>query len=124
DDRGVELGPVDEGDAGGPALSRDHAIDRRFEGDLRPERLGGPGEDLREAAVALLVERPRAELAVVLAEDVIQEDEPRALRVRPDLRPDDRRRREIALEDLRLEVVVEEVRCAAGEQADRIVKDL
>ena len=89
-----------------------------------PNDSAGPGEDLGEPAVAALVERPRPELAVVLAEDVVQEDEPRALRVRPDLRADDRRRREIALQDVRLEVVVEEVGGAAGQQPDRVVQDL
>ena len=100
------------------------AVDRRLEPDLGAERLGGPGQDLGEAAVAALVERPGPELAVVLAEDVVQQDEPRALRVRPDLRADDRRRGHVALEDVRLEVVVEEVGRRAGQQPDRVVEDL
>ena len=124
DDRRVELGPVGQGDAGRLAVLRDHVVDRRLEPDLHPERLGGPGEDLGEAAIAALVERPGPHLAVVLAEDVVQQDEPRALRVRPDLRPDDRRRGEVALEDVRLEVVVEEVGRRAGQQADGVVEDL
>ena len=89
-----------------------------------PNALRCPGEDLREPAVALLVERPRPELAVVLAEQVVQQHEPGALRVRPDPRADDRGRGHVALEDVRLEVVVEEVRRRAGEQPDRVVEDL
>src|SRR3990170_3053236 len=59
------------------------------------------------AAVATLVEGPRPELAVVLAHEVVEQDQPRALRVRPDLGPDDARGGKVALEDVRLEVVVE-----------------
>ena len=99
-------------------------VDRRLEPDLHPERLGRPGEDLGEAAVAVLVERPGPHLAVVLAEDVVQQHEPGALRVRPDLRADDRRRGQVALEDVRLEVVVEEVGGRAGQQPDGVVEDL
>ncbi len=62
------------------------------------------------------------DLAVVLAEDVIEEHEPRSLRVGPDLRPDDARRGEVALDDVRLEVVVEEVGGRAGQQPDRVVE--
>ena len=124
DDRRVELGAVGQRHAGRPAVGRDDVLDRRLEPDLHPERLGGPREHLGEPAVAALVERPRPELAVVLAEDVVQEDEPRALRIRPDLRADDRGRREVALQDVRLEVVVEEVGGAAGQQPDRVVEDL
>jgi phytoene dehydrogenase-like protein len=80
-----------------------------LEEDLGSERSGGLCEDLREPAVALLVERPGAELPVVLAEDVIQEHQAGTLGIRPHLRPDDRRRGEIALDDVGLEVVVEEV---------------
>ena len=124
DDRRVELGPVGQGHAGRPAVGGDDVVDRRLEPDLHPERLGGPREHLGEPAVAALVERPRPELAVVLAEDVIQQDEPGALRVRTDLGADDRGRREVALQDVRLEVVVEEVGGAAGQQPDGVVEDL
>ena len=116
--------PSVERDAGRPAVRGDDVLDRRLEPDLDAERLGRPREHLGEAAVALLVERPRPELAVVLAEDVVQQHEPGALRVRPDLRPDDRRRGHVALEDVGLEVVVEEVGGGAGQQADRVVEDL
>ena len=47
---------------------------------------------------------------------------PRALRARPDLRADDRRRGQVALEQRRLEVVVQEVGGAAGEQPHRVVQ--
>ena len=124
DDRGVELGPVGQRDAGRLPVPGDHVVDRRLEPDLDPERLRGPGQHLGEAAVAALVERPRPELAVVLAEDVVQQHEPGALRVRPDLGADDRGRGEIALQDVGLEVVVEEVGGAAGQQPDRVVEDL
>ena len=69
-----------------------------------------------------LVEGPRAELAVVLADRVVEQHQPGALRVRPDLGPDDARRGEVALQDVRLEVVVEEVGGAAGQQPDRVVE--
>ncbi len=96
--------------------------DRRLEPDLRPERLRGPGQHLGEPAVALLVEGPRPELAVVLADRVVEQHETRSLRARPDLGPDDARAREIALEQVGLEVVVEEVRGGAGQQPDRVVE--
>ena len=99
-----------------------HGHDRRLEPDLRAERLRGPRQHLGEPAVAALVERPRAELAVVLAEQVVQQHEAAPLRVRPDLGPDDRRRGEIALEDVALEVVVEEVGRRPGQQPDRVVE--
>ncbi len=102
----------------------DDVVDRRLEPDLDAERLRRPGQHLGEAAVAALVERPRPELAVVLAEDVVQQHEPRPLRVRPDLGADDRRRGQVALQDVGLEVVVEEVGGAAGQQPDRVVEDL
>ena len=118
----VELGAVGQGDAGGPAVLRDDRVDRRLEADLRPERLRRAGEHLGESAVALLVERPGAELAVVLAQRVVEQHEPRALRARPDLGADDAGAREVALEDVGLEVVVEEVGGAAGQQPDGVVE--
>ena len=124
DDRRVELGAVGQGHAGRPPVPGDDPLDRRLEPDLGPERLGRPRQDLGEAAVAPLVERPRPHLAVVLAEDVIEQDQPGALRVRPDLGADDARRGEVALEDVRLEVVVEEVGGRAGQQPDGVVDDL
>ena len=120
---GVELRAVLEGDPGGPTVPGDDVRDRRLQADLGAERLGRPGEDLGEPAVALLVERPRAELAVVLADRVVEQDEAGALRARPDLRADDARRGEIALEQVRLEVVVEEVRGRSGQQPDGVVED-
>src|SRR3990172_8249092 len=63
-----------------------------------------------EAPLARLGEGQGPELAVVLAHEVVEQDQPRALRVRPDLGPDDARGGKVALEDVRLEVVVEEVR--------------
>ena len=122
DDRRVELRPVLERDAAHPAVARPHGRDRRLEADLRPERLRGARQHLGEPAVAALVERPRAELAVVLAQQVVQQHEAAPLRVRPDLRPDDRRRREVSLEDVALEVVVEEVGGRARQQPDRVVE--
>ena len=118
------LAAVPERDAGRAAVLRDDVVDRRLELDLDPERGRGTSEDLGEPAIALLVERPRPELAVVLAEQVVEQHEPGALRVRPDPRADDRGRGHVALEDVRLEVVVEEVRRRAGEQPDRVVEDL
>jgi hypothetical protein len=59
----------------------------------------------------------------VLADGVIEQHEPRALRSWPNLGADDARRGEVALEDVRLEIVVEEVRGAAGQQADDVVED-
>ena len=99
-----------------------HGRDRRLEADLRPERLRGPRQHLGEPAVAALVERPRAELAVVLAQQVVQQHEAAPLRVRPDLGADDRRRGEVPLEDVALEVVVEEVGGGAGQQPHRVVE--
>ena len=96
-----------------------HRGDRRLEPDLGAVRLGGPGQHLREAAVAALVERPRAEVAVVLAHLVEQQHQAGAGRHRPDLRADDRGGGVEALDRLVLEVVVEPVRGAAGEQPDR-----
>jgi hypothetical protein len=121
---GVELGAVGQGDARGPAVLRDDRRDRRLEADLGPERLRRAGEHLGEAAVALLVERPGAELPVVLAQRVVEQHEAGALRARPDLGADDARAGQVALEDLRLEVVVEEVGGAAGQQPDGVVEDV
>ena len=53
----------------------DHVVDLGVELDLGAERLRGPAEHLGEPAVAALVERPRAELAVVLAHAVEQQHE-------------------------------------------------
>ena len=106
-----------------PSL-RDDVIDGRVEPDLGAQRLGRPREDLGEATVAALVERPGAHLAIVLTEDVVQQDEPRALRIRPDLGADDARRGQVALQDVRLEVVVQEVGGRAGQQADRVMEHL
>ena len=111
-----------QGDPDRPAVLGDDLVDRRFERDLGPERLRRAGQHLGEPAVAALVEGPRAELPVVLADRVVEQHEPGALRARPDLGPDDRRRRDVALDDVRLEVVVEEVGGAAGQQADRVVQ--
>ena len=58
----------------------------------------------------------------MLAHVVEQQHEPRPLRHRPDLGADDARRRQPALEDRRLEVVVEEVGGAAGEQPHEVVQ--
>ena len=121
---GVVLRAVRERDAGRPAVLGD---DRSRPANSRmisaPNDCGGARQHLGEPAVALLVEGPRAELAVVLADRVVEQHEPRALRPRPDLGPDDARRREIALEQVRFEVVVEEVGGAAGQQPDRVVED-
>ena len=87
----LQLGPVLEHYPGGPAVLRDDVVDRRLESDLDSKRLGGPGQDLGEPAVATLVESPGAIGAVVLAERVIEEDESGALGTRPDLGADDAR---------------------------------
>jgi hypothetical protein len=58
----------------------------------------------------------------VLADDVIEQDQARALRARPHLGPDDAGAGQVALEQVVLEVVVEEVGGAAGEQADGVVE--
>ena len=89
DDRRVELGAVLEGHARGPPVAGDDVLHGRVQPDLRPERLRRLGQDLREAAVAALVERPGAHLAVVLTEDVIQEHEAGTLGIRADFRADD-----------------------------------
>ena len=119
---GVVLRPVRERDARRPAVLRDDGLDRRLQDDLGAIRLGGPGQHLGEPAVALLVEGPRPEHAVVLPDRVVQQHEPRALRARPDLRADDARRGEVALQQLGIEVVVEEVGGAAGQEPDRVVQ--
>ncbi len=124
DDRRHELGPVDERDADRPTVPGDDPVDGRLEPDLRALRHGGSRQDLREAAVAALVERPGAHLAIVLAEDVVEQDEAGTLRVGADLGADDARRGEVALEDVRLEVVVQEVGRRAGQQPDGVVEDL
>ena len=60
----------------------------RPEPDLGAEGLGRAREDLGEAAVAALVERPRAEVAVVLAHLVEEQHQPgaRATSARPSSR--------------------------------------
>ena len=55
---------------------------------------------------------------------MVQQDEPGPLGHRPDLGPDDPRGRDVALEDVALEVVVQEVRGAAGEEPDQVVDHL
>ena len=105
------------------AVLGDDRVDRRLEADLGPERLGGPCQYLGEPAVPLLVEGPCTELAVVLTDRVVEQHEPRPLRARADLRPDDARRSQVALQQLGLEVVVEEVGGAAGQQPDGVVED-
>ena len=109
-DRGAELGAVLERDADRRPVLLEHRGDRRLEPDLGAERLGGPRQHLGEAAVAALVERPRAEVAVVLAHLVEEQHQPGAGRHRPDLRADDARGGVEALDRLVLEVVVEPVR--------------
>ena len=94
------------------------------EPDLGAVRLGGAVQHLGEAAVAALVERPRAEVAVVLAHLVEQQHQARAGRHRADLGADDRRRGVVALDRLVLEVVLEPVRGAAGEQPHHVVHGL
>ena len=71
-----------------------------------------------------LWKRPRAEVAVVLTHRVEQQHQAGALRHRADLGADDARRGQVALEDVALEVVVEEVGDAAGEQPDQVLDDL
>ena len=122
--RGPELGAVLEGDPDGPALAGEHRADRRAEPDLRAEGLGGPGQHLGEPAVAALVERPRAEVAVVLAHLVEQQHQPGARRHRADLGADDAGGGVEALDRLVLEVVLEPVRRAAGQQAYDVVHHL
>ena len=122
DHAGVKLGAVRKGHAGGSTVLRDDALDRRLQADLGAERLRRARQHLGELAVAALVEGPGAGLAVVLAKRVEEQHEAGPLRARPHLRPDDARAREVPLEQLRLEVVVQEVRGAAGEQADGVVQ--
>ena len=121
-DVGRELGTIGQGHAGRPAVIGQHPVDRRLEPDLGAEGLGGTRQDLGEPAVAALVEGPRAELAVVLAERVEEQDQARALRARADLGADDPRRRQVSLEQIGLEIVVEEVRGAPGQQPHGVVK--
>ena len=73
----------------GATLSGQHRVDARVELDLGAVRLGRAGEHLGEAAVAALVERPRAEVPVVLAHLVEQQHQPGARRHRADLVADD-----------------------------------
>ena len=124
DYRGTELGAVLEHHAAAAALLGEHRGDRGGEADLGAERRGGAGEHLGEAAVAALVERPRAEVAVVLAHLVEEQDEPGAGRHRPDLRADDAGAGVEALDRVVLEVVVEPVGGAAGEQSYDVVHHL
>ena len=119
---GRDLGPVRQRHAGRLAVAGQHPLDRRLEPDLGAERLRRAGQHLGEAAVAALVERPRPELAVVLAQGVEEQDQPAALRTRADLGADDRRRGQVSLEQRRLEVVVQEVGGAAGQQPHRVVQ--
>ena len=98
------------------------SVDGRLEDDLRPKPCAARARTWVKPPLPPLVEGPRPELAVVLAERVVEQHEARSLRARADLGPDDRRRREVALEDVRLEVVVEEVRRAAGQQPDGVVE--
>ena len=58
----------------------------------------------------------------MFAHPVEQQHETGPLRHRADLRADDPRRCEVALQDVRLEVVVEEVGGAAGQQAHQVVQ--
>ena len=97
-------------------------IDGGVDDDLGTEGLRGTRQHLREAAVAALVERPRTEVTVVLAEVVEQQHEPGTLRARTDLAADDARRRQPSLDDVALEVVVEEIGRATGEQADAVLQ--
>ena len=75
----LQLRPIGEGHAGRPAIVGQHPLDPRIQPDLGPERRRGPCQDLRESAVAALVEGPRPELAIGLAEGVVEEHEPRPL---------------------------------------------
>ena len=112
-DHGVnqrEIARHSKHDAAHAPVARPHGRDRRLETDLGTVRLRRARQHLGEAAVAALVERPRPELAVMLAQQVVEQHEAAPLRVGPDLRADDRRRGEVPLEDVALEVVVEEVR--------------
>ena len=71
-----DLGPVGEGHAGSLAVAGQDALHRRLGPNLCAERLRRAGQHLGEAAVAALVEGPRAELAVVLTEGVEEQHEP------------------------------------------------
>ena len=88
-----------------------------------PNDFGGPGQDLGEAAVATLVERPGAISAVVLAERVIEEDETGALGTGPDFGADDSRRSVQTLHEVGLEVVLQDVCGASCHQPDHVVQD-
>jgi hypothetical protein len=123
-DRRPQLGAVVEGDADGTAVPGEHGVDPGAEPDLRAVRLGRPGEDLGEATVAALVERPGAEVPVVLAHLVEQQHQSGTGRHRPDLRADDAGRRVEALDGRVLEVVLDPVRGAAGQQPDDVVHHL
>jgi hypothetical protein len=122
DDIGLELGPIGQGHAGGPAVIGQHPFNRRIQPDLRAKRLGCRGQDLGEPTVSALVERPRPELAVVLAKRVEQQHQARALGAGSDLGADDPRRGQPALEQVRLEVVVQEVRGTPGQEPDGVVE--
>ncbi|CAB5018040.1 unannotated protein [freshwater metagenome] len=121
---GEELGAVFEGHAGDTAVVGDDVLHGRLEPNLGSERLGRTRECVRHTAVAALVERPVARAAVVLAEREQQEDQARALRHRAHLGSDNSRRRHMSLERHVLEVVVEEVGDAAGEQPHGVVHNL
>ena len=118
----AQLGAVREHDARGAAVGGDHVVDLGVELDLGAERLRGPAEHLREAAVAALVERPRAEVPSCSPMLWNSSTRPEPCDIGPTLRADDARRREPALDDVGLEVVVEEVGGAAGQQADEVVQ--
>ena len=96
-------------------------VDRRRGAHHAAARLQGRGERLRDGAHAAARETPGAHRAVDAAHVVMQQHVGGARRARPERGADDRAAAQVRLDDLALEVLLEHVGAAHGEEAQRVV---
>ena len=115
---GLDLLAILEGDARRATVLDDDPGDRRLHPDLRAERAGSAADRVGDAAGPALRDAPGPEGAVDLAHVVVKEHVGRAGTPDAEVRADDPAGAHRRLERVRLEPLVEEVRCAHRHQLD------
>ncbi len=120
DEAGAQFVAVRQHDAGGPPAARQDLCDLRIRADRTAGGKERAGEGLRHRAHAAARIAPGADRAVHLAHIVVEEDIGRAGRHRAERGADDARERQIGLDDVRLEILVEEVGDRHGPETQRL----
>jgi hypothetical protein len=122
DDVRVELVAVFQGDADGGAVANEDLLDAGLRADFAAVFGQGAGECLGDRPHATARQAPGADVAVHVAHHVVQQDVGGARGVHAEGRADDPGAGHRRLDQLVLEVVLEKVRGAHGEEADVLVE--